>query len=56
MTRRIYPIVATVTADGYQRLSDSQAGGYAESVVAGRMTEPDGPPAALREAAGPPPQ
>ena len=53
MSRRIYPIVATVTADGYQRLSDSEAGRYAESVVAGRMTEPDGPPAYLREASGP---
>ncbi len=55
MTRRIYPIVATVTADGYRRLTDSEAGRYAESVVAGRMNEPDGPPAALREAAGPAP-
>ena len=31
MTRRIYPIVATVTADGYRRLSDDEAGGYAEA-------------------------
>jgi proteasome beta subunit len=53
MSRRIYPIIATVTADGYQRLSDSQAGAYAESVVAGRMTEPDGPAAPVRDAAGP---
>jgi proteasome beta subunit len=53
MTRRIYPIVATVTADGYQRLSDGDAGRYAESVVAGRMTEPDGPPSSLRQASGP---
>lgn len=55
MTRRIFPIVATVTADGYRRLSDGDAGRYAESVVAGRMNDPDGPPAALREAAGPGP-
>jgi proteasome beta subunit len=53
MSRRIYPIVATVTADGYRRLSDSEAGRYAESVVAGRMNEPDGPAASLREASGP---
>ena len=26
MSRRIYPVVATVTADGYERLSDEQAG------------------------------
>jgi proteasome beta subunit len=48
MSRRIYPIVATVTADGYQRLTDAQAGGYAEAVVAGRMTAPDGPSAVQR--------
>jgi len=53
MSRRIYPIVATVTADGYQRLTDSQAGAYAESVVASRMTEPDGPAAPLHDGAGP---
>jgi len=48
MSRRIYPLVATVTADGYQRLTDAQAGGYAEAVVAGRMTDPDGPSASMR--------
>jgi proteasome beta subunit len=48
MTRRIYPVVVTVTADGYERLSDEQSGAYAQSVLAGRMSDPDGPPAALR--------
>jgi len=52
LTRRIYPIVAIVTADGYRRLTDAQAGAYAEAVVAGRMTEPDGPPSAPRDARG----
>ena len=52
MSRRIFPTVATVTADGYQRLSDSESGRFAESVVAGRMTEPDGPAASLRGAPG----
>jgi proteasome beta subunit len=52
MARRIYPIVAMVTADGYRRLTDAQAGAYAEAVVAGRMTEPDGPPSAPRDARG----
>ena len=51
MSRRIYPIVATVTADGYQRLTDEQAGQYAETVVAERMQLPDGPAAPLRSAA-----
>ena len=50
MSRRIYPIVATVTSDGYQRLTDAQAGGYAEAVVASRMTAPDGPQASPRGA------
>jgi proteasome beta subunit len=48
MSRRIYPIVATVTADGYQRLADSETGRYAETVVAERMQLPDGPTAPLR--------
>jgi proteasome beta subunit len=48
MSRRIYPIVATVTADGYDRLTDEQAGRYAEAVVAERMRLPDGPPAPLQ--------
>jgi proteasome beta subunit len=51
MSRRIYPIVATVTADGYDRLSDEQAGRYAEAVVTERMRLPDGPPAPLQSAA-----
>ncbi len=48
MSRRIYPVVVTVTKDGYQRLTDSEAGRYAEAVVAERMQLPDGPAAALR--------
>jgi proteasome beta subunit len=51
MSRRIYPVVATVTADGYDRLSDEQAGQYAEAVVSERMQRPDGPGAPLRSAA-----
>jgi proteasome beta subunit len=50
MTRRIYPIVVTVTADGYRRLPEEEAGSYAHSVVNDRMSEPDGPTSALRHA------
>jgi proteasome beta subunit len=49
VTRRIYPVVAAVTADGYQRLSDEQAGAAAQSVIEGRMTAPDGPTSALSQ-------
>jgi proteasome beta subunit len=48
MSRRIYPVVAIVTQDGYQRLSEAEAGRYAEAVVAERMLLPDGPAAPLR--------
>jgi proteasome beta subunit len=50
MSRRIYPVVAAVTADGYHRLTDEQAGQYAQTVVSERMQEPDGPAAPLRPA------
>ena len=48
MSRRIYPVIATVTADGYQRLTEDEAGQYAETVVTERMQLPDGPAAPLR--------
>jgi proteasome beta subunit len=49
VTRRIYPVVATVTADGYRRLSDEEAGSVAQAVIAERMALPDGPNSALRQ-------
>jgi proteasome beta subunit len=48
LSRRIFPIVATITADGYRRLSDAEAGDVAGYVVRERMARPDGPPARLR--------
>jgi proteasome beta subunit len=53
LTRRIYPVVATVSADGYQRLTDQLAESYVQSMMTGRMTDPDGPTVALRQAALP---
>ena len=35
LSRRIYPVVATITADGYERLTDEQAGVYAQAVIEG---------------------
>jgi proteasome beta subunit len=48
LARSIYPVVVTVTEDGYRRLSDEESGGYAQTVVNGRMQAPDGPSAPLR--------
>jgi len=50
LTRRIYPVVAVVTEDGFRRLTDDEAGGYAQAVVSERMQSPGGPIASLRQA------
>jgi proteasome beta subunit len=49
LTRRIYPIVASITADGYERLTEAQSAEYAQTVVNARMSSPDGPAAPLPE-------
>jgi proteasome beta subunit len=48
LTRRIYPIVATITADGFRKLPEAEAAQIAEEVVQGRMAQPDGPSAPVR--------
>ena len=50
LTRQIYPVVAVITGDGFRRLTDEQAGEYAEAVVGERMQSPGGPVAPLRQA------
>ena len=47
LTRRIFPIVSVITADGHQRLADDEVAAIADVVVADRMRRPDGPAAAL---------
>ena len=47
LTRRIFPIVAVVTADGYRRLADEEVGAIADDVIGGRLVRPDGPTAPL---------
>ena len=47
LTRRIFPVVSVVTAEGYRRLSDDEVGAIADDVIGGRMTRPDGPNAPL---------
>ncbi|WP_061292717.1 proteasome subunit beta [Herbidospora cretacea] len=48
VTRRIWPVVVVITADGYRRLPDEEIATLVESLLAGRMTDPDGPTAPLR--------
>ncbi len=50
LTRRIFPVIATITDDGFRRLSDAEAADYAQQVVESRMRSPDGPAAPLRTA------
>jgi proteasome beta subunit len=50
VTRRIFPIVHVITADGGQRLTQEVVGDLAEQVVAGRMNRPGGPHAPLNPA------
>jgi proteasome beta subunit len=48
LPRRIFPVAATITADGFRKLPEAEAAQIAEQVVQERLTRPDGPPAALR--------
>jgi proteasome beta subunit len=50
LTRQIYPVVVVVTEDGFRKLTDEQAGEYAEAVVSERMQSPGGPIAPLHQA------
>ncbi len=47
MTRRIFPVVAVITGDGYRRLPDDEVAAIADRVIAARMDRPDGPAAPL---------
>jgi proteasome beta subunit len=42
LTRRIYPVVMTATAEGTHRLTESETSAVAEAVVAARMENPGG--------------
>jgi proteasome beta subunit len=48
LTRRIFPVVASVTSEGYRRLGDDEVGALAQAVVDGRYDSPGGPTAPLR--------
>ncbi len=47
LTRRIFPVVHLITAEGGARLPDAEVAEVADRMIAGRMLRPDGPAAAL---------
>ena len=47
LTRRIFPVVHVITAEGGRRVPDAEVADLADRMIAGRMTRPDGPQAGL---------
>ena len=47
LTRRIFPVVQVITADGGRRMPDDEVAAIADRMIEGRMVRPDGPAAAL---------
>ena len=47
LTRRIFPVVLVITADGGRRMPDGDVAEIADRMIAGRMNRPDGPAAPL---------
>jgi proteasome beta subunit len=48
LTRRIYPVIAGVTADGFRRFPEEEVATITEQVVSERMENPGGPHAPLQ--------
>lgn len=42
LIRKVYPVVAVVTADGYRRLTDEEVGPVVDEIIAARMQNPGG--------------
>ena len=47
LTRRIFPVIQIITVEGGHRVDDDEVAEIADRVIAGRMTRPDGPSAAM---------
>lgn len=47
LARRIFPVVAVISADGYRRMPDDEVAAIADRVISARMVRPDGPAAPL---------
>src|SRR3954447_22499504 len=52
LTRRIFPVVTSVTTEGFRRLGDDEVAQITQRVVDERMTQPGGPLAPLRNNGG----
>ncbi|MEU7857237.1 proteasome subunit beta [Nonomuraea sp. NPDC049141] len=48
VTRKIWPIVSVIDADGFRRLAEEEVTGYVEQMLEARLISPDGPIAPLR--------
>ncbi|TDC97526.1 proteasome subunit beta [Nonomuraea deserti] len=48
VSRKIWPVVAVIDADGFRRLTDEQVSSYVEQMLEARLISPDGPIAPLR--------
>ncbi len=48
LTRRIYPVVAVITADGFERVDEEELHDRMQRLVAGRDERPDGPQARVK--------
>lgn len=48
VTRKIWPIVSVIDADGYRRVSDDRVAEYVDQMLEERLISPDGPIAPLR--------
>ncbi len=51
LTRRIFPVVRVITAEGGRRWADAEVADVADRMIAARMIRPDGPAAPLTGAA-----
>src|SRR4249919_2085373 len=47
LTRRIFPVVQVISAEGGRRVPDADVADLADRMIAGRMERPDGPQAAV---------
>ncbi|WBB60335.1 proteasome subunit beta [Streptomyces sp. WMMC500] len=47
LTRRIFPVVTSITDEGFRRLSEAEVSEIARAVVDGRLELPDGPRASV---------